>query len=119
MSACARRIFPPSLGEMRGSFQEVANDVSTKLTSAPESMRAEYTRLLTEIRTERCEGITTAAHRVRSTEASDEKRHDTSVEFVSDGVGFESTTVAAFTRSGAEADDDELAGGAADDVDGG
>jgi hypothetical protein len=119
MSACARRIFPPSLGGVTGSFHEVANGVSTKLTSAPESMRAEYTQPFNERRTERWDGITAAAHRVRSTVTNDVKRHDTSGEVVSDGAGVGPANVAAFTRIEAEGDGEGLAGGAAVDVDGG
>jgi len=65
------------------------------------------------------EGITAAAHKVRSTEISEVKFNETSGEVDPDEVGFGSATVAAFTRIVLEADGAWLAGGAADDEDGG
>jgi hypothetical protein len=56
---------------------------------------------------------------VRSTEVSEAKLHDTLEEVDSDEVGVGFVNVAAFARIGVGADDEEGAGGAADDVDGG
>jgi hypothetical protein len=117
MSAFAKRTFPPCCGGTMGIPQEVTNGASAKLTSAPVSIRVEYTQPLnfTMRKTASCVGSTTAALRFRSTEllGTEIEPQDT----VEDGVeaGGPAVIVAALPRI--EAGEEAAEEAAVDDVD--